>query len=655
MSLIITSSKQQQYDGLVDAGVEKPYSYKNHMKSPLIVKKGSEIAVVSVRVDKGQNISVTRGDRMGLYWGEETVADDIITVESNLVCFLEVPPGTYTIQTFANALETQMTNLGRASFSNFRIAEVAVVTDAGDEYVSYKITLSQNASTTNISGELGSGSFVACVDSRNDTPVNEMVKIAYGVGPYQDTSDFTVAGNVITNAASDPLKTCCFISAKDYLSSTSGVCEFDFTNATGNIRVGLVRNMPKDRPAPSSFNQNGGGVAAPQKPNFANQGGNRIDEFYDYSFEIQRVPSVSTIPSAFIVSQSVCVDTPLTGEQNVQVPSASYTTAVVVGDFDTSKGTFFNKVRFTRFGEEIQIDLVDNKAGVTTLIQAGNGALKTCGQMCDLLYAKGEMLNGGNKLKIGNFDKGTGTSRGYEDERNYGFDLTPSTLPADGAILNAREAAEFQDNMTSFVCGTIPVSKGYSPADFGDAPLYSTINASGGQQRSWVVVLAPEEQYNTDEINGEMIPNDSMMRALGFSKSPLIESADKDATLSLTNDIVFKSDKKPEFSATESMFIRWNATQQVSYNGNMGSISKIVYACPRFDTRGGETGALYYEPYERVYVDCNNTEDFMITDYGVDIVDVNEKLVTSLTGDTQINFHIRQKEKFSLGRDSGRT
>ena len=33
----------------------------------------------------------------------------------------------------------------------------------------------------------------------------------------------------------------------------------------------------------------------------------------------------------------------------------------------------------------------------------------------------------------------------------------------------------------------------------------------------------------------------------------------------------------------------------------------------------------------------------MITDIGVDIVNVNEQLITSLEGDTQINFHIRPK------------
>ncbi len=651
MSLVITSSKQQQYDGLVgkNVGVEKPFSYKNHMKSPLIIKKGSEIAVVSVRVDKAQQIQVRNGDRMGLYWGQETVADDIVTVEPNLVCFLEIPNDTYTIEQFADALQTELINLGQTTFSNFRTATVVTTPDNDNSFVHFKIKFSQNASATDIAGNLASGSFVACVNANNKTPVNAIVRETYGAAELTLTDDFNVSGNEIT-AGSDATKGCVFIAAKDYLSSTSGVCEFNFSDAPGDIRVGLVRNMPVDRPAPSNFNN-----IREQSPNFSNDEGNRIDEFYDYCFQIKRTGT--GVPTEFSVGQAVIVNNPGDGLQMVKVPSASYTTATPNASFDTTKGTYFDKVRFTRFGEQIKIELIDNKSAATTLIDAGSGALKPCGQFSDLLYAKGEMLVSTEKLVIDRFDKGTATSKAYNDSRTYGFGIIPSNLPPDHATLVAREAAELQDLQTNFCSGmgSTATSIGYNDANLDQAPLYDTINASGGQQRSWVVVLGPDEQYNTQDVNGQMIPNDDMRRALGFSKTPLLESGDEDPTLSLTNDVVFKSDQEPDFSATESMFIRWNATQQQSYNCNQGSISKIIYACPRFDIRGSESGGLYYEPYERVYVDCNNPDDLMITDVGVDIVDVNERLVTSLTGDTQINFHVRQKEKFQPGPDSGRT
>ena len=91
------------------------------------------------------------------------------------------------------------------------------------------------------------------------------------------------------------------------------------------------------------------------------------------------------------------------------------------------------------------------------------------------------------------------------------------------------------------------------------------------------------------------------------------------------------------------MFIRFHATQQQSYNANTGSISKIVYACPRFDVNGSLDGALYYEPHERVYIDMNNAYPLTLTNMAIDIVDVNERLIDDLEGQTQINFHIRKK------------
>lgn len=641
MSLVITSSKQQQYEGIDGAGVEKPFSYKNHMKSPLIIKKNSEIAVVSVRVDRQSNITIARGDRMGLYWGEETAANDIVGVEPNLVCFLQVPFGTYSLDQFAIALQTEITNLGQETFSNFRTSQVEVETDADDDFAHFKITLSQNASATNVSNTLSSGSFVACIDSRNDKAANIFVEATYGTD-FVFTNDFSVSGNAVT-AGTDINREAIAILATDYLSSTSGVCEFNFSDAPGNIKVGLVRNMPEDRPAPTTFN-----TVFFQDPNFADEDGNLLSEFYDYVFTLEREPP-ATVPSGYSVAQCVVVEDPEKGTQMVKVPSASYTTNVPNASFDTSKGVYFDKVRFTRFGEEIKIEVVDTAGNASTLIDAGTEALKPCGQACDFLYAKMDIGTVSETISIDRFDKGTATSRNYEDPRFYGFNINRTTS-------EARDAAEIQNDYTNYVNGqgAVAVSTGFSPANLIDDPITATVNASGGQERSWVLVLGPDEQYNTEDVVGEMIPTNTIQTTLGFSKTVLLETGDRDAS-SKTNDIVFKSDKAPSFDATENMFIRWNATQQQSYNGNQGSISKIIYACPRFDIRGSDTGALYYEPYERVYVDCNNTEDVMISDIGVDIVDVNEILVDNLVGDTQINFHIRQKESFQLGRDSGRT
>ena len=583
MSLVITSSRQQQYDGLIDPGVEKPYSYKNHMKSPLIIKKNSEIAVVSVRVDRPNIITVNQGSRFGLYWGKETVASDILGVESDAVVFLQVPPGDYSIQQFADAVQTQIINVGNATFSNFRTAEVETESDADDEFVRFKIKFSQNASATNVSATLSSGSFSACVDSRNDMPVNPTQEATYGAGPYDHTDDFSASGNKVTSGSDTDIATIAIL-ATDYLSSTSGVCEFNFSDADATpIKVGLVRNMPEDRAAPSNFND-----FFEQDPNFAGDEGNRLSEFYDYVFDLEFAGG-GTVPSGYSVGQAVVIGdgTDDNGTQMVKVPSASYTNVIPNASFDSSKGVYFNKVRFTRIGQQIKIEVVNTSGNASTLIDAGSGALKPVSQSCDLLYAKLDIGTDSKTIAIDRFDRGVASDdgRGYNEKRLYGFDL-----PNREEDYPAEYFSEYQDVLTNYSngAGATPDSVGYVEANLESVPIYSTINASGGQERSWVLILAPDEQYNTYEIAGEMIENDDMKRFLGFSKSPLLESGDKD-TSSKTNDIVFKSDRSPNTDSTESMFIRWNATQQQSYNGNQGSISKIIYACPRFDIRGSTT------------------------------------------------------------------
>ena len=650
MSLVITSSKQQEYDGTAGVGIEKPFSYKNHMKSPLMIKANSEIAVVSVLADRDLSIRITkRGGRMGLYWGDEDYPDELDT-GPNSVVYLEVPEGEYTSSGFARELQTQMNKICRQTFSNFGTAKVELITDAGDPFQSYKITFTQNASATDISGTFGSASFVACINDNNINPATPEIEAVYP-GPYGKTDDFTITGNKIT-AGAQP-EQCVAIMASTYLSSCSGVAEFDFSLAQGNIKVGLVRNIPKDRSAPANFNN----IA--QNPQQRDTPGNFLDEFYDYVFTIERDSAGgATEPSAFSVGQAAIVQTSSQGVQMVEVPSASYSNAVPNGSFDTSKGTFFNKVRFVRFGESIQVRLVDNKGGVTTLIESNSGALRPCGQACDLLYPKVEITEPTQAISITDFDAGVLAAdyRSYTDDRFYGYENAFDSSQLDAAA-KALLVSDRVDEITTDYAGrgVVEASIGYKPNPLAVSSknTQDTINGSGGQARSWVMCLGPDQKYLTN-IFFEMIPNNNMMRKLGFDHTPIIESVDKDAA-STTNTIIFKSNVKPDSSLFDNMFIRWKPTQQQSYNAAQGTISKIIYACPRYDVRGNDHGALYYEPNERVYVDCNNPEPLMITDISVDLVDVNEVLAEGLVGNTQIVFHIRQKEDFKVGRDSGRT
>ena len=100
----------------------------------------------------------------------------------------------------------------------------------------------------------------------------------------------------------------------------------------------------------------------------------------------------------------------------------------------------------------------------------------------------------------------------------------------------------------------------------------------------------------------------------------------------------------PKLISNVSLFVRLNNFTQNTTNARRGtSTSKIVAHLPRFDNSGNETGGLYFEPQERVYLKLNNTTELTLNQLDVDIVYDNEQLCTAITGKTIIVFHIRQK------------
>ncbi len=80
-----------------------------------------------------------------------------------------------------------------------------------------------------------------------------------------------------------------------------------------------------------------------------------------------------------------------------------------------------------------------------------------------------------------------------------------------------------------------------------------------------------------------------------------------------------------------------------SYNGAKSSVSKILYHLPRFTNDGREFGTLFFAPGEKTYVDLHNTTPEILNNIEVQIVDINERPVSDLSGNTIVVFHLRQK------------
>jgi len=137
----------------------------------------------------------------------------------------------------------------------------------------------------------------------------------------------------------------------------------------------------------------------------------------------------------------------------------------------------------------------------------------------------------------------------------------------------------------------------------------------------------------------------SMSGRLGFIDRAIISSKSGDGYVAGddTNIVTFTSVKSLEKTALSS-FIRLPGLTHKTFNGAQAGLSKIIYQVPQFSNDGREFGSLYFQPGEKTYVKLNNPAPVLLNNLQVQIVDAFEKETNSLTGDTQIVFHIRKRK-----------
>ena len=91
------------------------------------------------------------------------------------------------------------------------------------------------------------------------------------------------------------------------------------------------------------------------------------------------------------------------------------------------------------------------------------------------------------------------------------------------------------------------------------------------------------------------------------------------------------SSKIPQLLSTKTMFVRLENFTQNCVNARMGNRSKIIAHLPRFDGQV-ETGRIFHQPHERVYLDLNNSEPLRVNSFDISFCYTNEQYATNLTG-----------------------
>jgi hypothetical protein len=68
-----------------------------------------------------------------------------------------------------------------------------------------------------------------------------------------------------------------------------------------------------------------------------------------------------------------------------------------------------------------------------------------------------------------------------------------------------------------------------------------------------------------------------------------------------------------------------------------------LYHLPRFDNAGHDSGELFFEVKDRLYVDLKNIDFIQLNELDIQIVNKDERIVGDLCGDTIVTLHFRHK------------
>ena len=266
MSLIITSSSQQEYDSLSKktTGLENPASFQNFLKSPLIIEKDSEVALVSLKCSRDEDtVTIQKGDGIFVYWGAEgsqnmsdgtegyekpTESDDI-----NTPMRIELEQGTYSRKTFAQELQKRLEDVIKKAHREVGTITVTQEFDTDNLFTGFKIQIVQVGDGSAFTNKPSAGEFSPFIDSNTlfslqdetkfedaDAYTNNFVASASGTDVLITGYEATATGNV-----------CDVIGKAHPLSMVKSKCVIYFNGSSApdvsdGYTLGLVRSQGRN-------------------------------------------------------------------------------------------------------------------------------------------------------------------------------------------------------------------------------------------------------------------------------------------------------------------------------------------------------------------------------------------------------------------------
>ena len=683
MSLVVTSSSQQEYDrdSQVKIGLENPASYQNFLNSPLIVNANSEVALVSLKCARDDDtITIEEGDGEGffVYWGAEdsdnydgTGAYPHSMDDINTPLRIEVVEGTYTRRSFINHIQARLDDVVKKAYKEVKEIKVSEYIDSNKIFLGWQIQFIQHGNGSSFSDKPTAAEFGAYIDE--DTYVNIVEEDQYenpqqwtdnGI-PSASGTDVLITG--FNGNATTTSDVCDFIGRAHPLSLVNGKCEIYFNGSSAKdmadgYTLGLVRSQGFTDGTNASFNVGSAGGL-----------GSELDTDATLNLPPKYQQLIGNDPPTFFWDVAFNWAPGKEGQvvHYVNDDNGDFTNGLMAPI--TLKNTptnasleakYWDRVIFEVTGENMNVSLgVSGSATTTELVNSASTTfgerVKPIGITCNQLFPKIAIHNN-NATTPGTAWLKTWT--GHDDQKSsyyennfYGYvglDEPAEPFPEFMTVSGGEDEDELDGCALRIDLSNIYADGKTMPDADGNSSDYvykGLLTSSAGIDYKWVLITSDfgDETddndllyFTTPEQAGTITDNGRLANILGL---PPVATQTAYAIVTANGaDVVFRSTRIPDFVPQESMFVRLKNMAINSYNANKASISNIIYACPKFDALGNTGGLLFYEPAERVYVKLNNTERLLINSLYLDIVNVNEQVLEELVGNTLIVLHFRE-------------
>ena len=679
MSLIVATSKLNENSVPIDS--EKPSSFTNFFRSPIIIEPNSEIAVESVKLERSGNITVGNRDFLCHYWGADPDTYDgppydYLTSFSRTIA---LDRGTYTLDSYINHLQSKF----NGQYADPRIYEstaVALHTNASglENGLSMTFTDKGSASGTDVKDQLV---------AHNLFNIANPSQLELGTVAPSSNYTWTAGTGVLLHTGTTLTSIQDSRSVAQLTGRPFGLNEgrFDITVKPASAQpfaIGLSRPQVQWETHESESQLNyedreinyidsNTGALKYQDSAIMDYTADQTEGIIEGPYEAYDYVFIHDNDGNITIAHRVLDSDPEEDEGQVsRLQEIDYWTNGIGGGTKLTYADFnatYEGIRFQAVGDEIELYFKQNGKAVydkcvsSTLSTTVGQVFNPIGDTSYALYPTIHLGTGSVTITKyeSNYDDDTtykfptyvaGEEGGYtpgsdmfSNESVFAYDaLVPERIHyVSGRQLASSEAAQVVLRADS----SIWKGDRFSIEDEGITDYqFVGLNTALGVDWKHILTINPMESDNDyyTLVPAQHWPN--MGGRLGFNDRADIASTSDEGYVSGDDTLAVKFTSPSELLKTAlSSFIRIPGLTHKSFNGAQSSLSKIVYHVPQFTNDGRQFGALYFSPGEKTYISLHNPTPIMLNSLQVQIVDSQEKEMDSLTGTTQVVFHIRKR------------